>query len=108
MGKTDAERQRRYRERRRQNHAALLAKLAALEASVAHLEAEVAGRPPAAPRKAPGRRDAALRRERDELAERLARIVAYDPGIEAKAAAWIKQVDATPRRKGRRHPKLAD
>ena len=99
MDNTSAERQRRYRERRQQNHQALLDELAALRARVAQLEAELAGRPQPAPRTAPGRQqDAALRRERDELAERLSRIVAYDPKIEAKAQAWIKRIDRTPRR----------
>jgi hypothetical protein len=38
----------------------------------------------------------AVRAERDELAERLAMIEAYDPDIEAKAKAWVEQVDAAP------------
>jgi hypothetical protein len=36
---------------------------------------------------------AALRRERDELAVQLAQIEAYQPGIAAKARAWVEQVD---------------
>jgi hypothetical protein len=53
----------------------------------------------AAIRKQPGRERhavAALRRERDELAERLAQIEAFQPGIADKARAWIAQVDSVP------------
>jgi hypothetical protein len=111
VDKTGADRQRRYRERRKQDHAALLDQLAALQVRVAQLEVELSARPKPAPTKPSGRQpaaDAALRRERDELAERLARIVAFAPGIEAEAADWIKRVDAAPKRRGRRHPKRAD
>lgn len=105
MPLTTAERQRIWRERHRgepRGNRAMLAQLATLQARVAQLETELAARPQPAPRKPPGRaQDAALRRERDDLAERLARIVAYDPGIEDKARAWIKQVDAAPRRRKR-------
>src|SRR5689334_19142657 len=64
MDDTSAERQRRYRERRQQNHRALLDKLTERQTEL----------------------DAALKRERDELAERLARIVAFAPATEAEAA----------------------
>jgi hypothetical protein len=102
MALSNAERQRLWRERHRgkpHGNPAMLATVAALEASVAQLEAELAGRPHPALRKPPGRQPAdyaALKLEHDELAERLARIVAYDPSIEAKAQAWVKQVDAPP------------
>jgi hypothetical protein len=55
------------------------------------LETELAARPQPAPGKAIGRqRDAVavLKQERDQLAERLAQIEAYQPGITAKAKAW--------------------
>ena len=100
MDKTNVERQRRWRERRQQDHKALLEKLATLEARVAELEAALAGRPPVATRKPPGhQQDAALKRERDALAERLARVEAYQPGITMKAKTWVEQVDAPPRRR---------
>jgi hypothetical protein len=35
---------------------------------------------------------------RVELAETLAQIEAYQPGIAAKARAWVERVDRTPRR----------
>jgi hypothetical protein len=74
-------------------------KLAALEARVAELGVELVAKPQPAPRTAPARLAvdyAALKQERDDLAERLNRIVAYDPKIEAKAKAWIAQVDQAP------------
>ena len=40
----------------------------------------------------------ALKRERDELAERLVVIEAYQPGITAKARAWVAEVDKPLRR----------
>jgi hypothetical protein len=83
----------------------MMAKLAALEGRVAELEAQPLARAQPARRKPPERQPvayAALKQERDELAERLARIVAYDPGIEAKAQAWIAEVDALPRRRKRK------
>ena len=41
----------------------------------------------------------AMKQERDELAMQLAQIEAYQPGIAAKARAWVEQVDSMPRRK---------
>ena len=35
---------------------------------------------------------AALRKERDDLAERLAQIRSYQPGIEAEARAWLAKI----------------
>jgi hypothetical protein len=42
----------------------------------------------------------ALKQERDEMAMTLAQIEAYEPGIAAKARAWVEQIDRTPRRRG--------
>ena len=53
MDMTGADRQRRYRARRKQDHAALLDQLAALQVCVAQLEAELVARPPAGPKAAP-------------------------------------------------------
>ena len=105
MDKTNADRQRRWRDRRQRDNKAMMEQLAALQGRVAQLEAELAARPQPAPRK-PSRRVwdpvAALKRERDELAERLAKIEAYQPGIAAEAAAWIAEVDAPPKRRRKR------
>ena len=70
---------------------------------MAQLEAELAARPPAGPKAPAGRlREAylAVRAEHDELAVTLAQIEAYQPGIAAKARAWVEQVDTTPPRRG--------
>ena len=40
---------------------------------------------------------AALRKERDDLAERLAQIRAYQPGIEAEARTWLARIDKASR-----------
>ena len=107
MPLTNAERQRAWRERHRgepHGNKAMLAQMAALRARVAQLEAELATRPQRAPRKPPGlARDAVavLKRERDELAERLAMIEAFSLGVEAKAKAWISEADKPPRRRKR-------
>ncbi|MFL5287161.1 MAG: hypothetical protein ACJ8AW_40885 [Rhodopila sp.] len=76
------------------------AQLAVLQGRVAQLEVELAGRPLARPVAGPvtptGRlleAYAALRQERDDLAVQLAQIEAYQPGIAAKARAWVEQVD---------------
>ena len=101
MDMTGADRQRRYRARRKQDHAALLDQLATLQVRVAQLEAELAARPPAGPKAPAGRlREAylVLRREHDELTVTLAQIEAYQPGIAKKARAWVEQIDRTPRR----------
>ena len=84
MALTNAERQRAWRER----HRGELRGNAALQARVAQLEVELAARPQPAPKKLPGRDAvAALKRERDELAEHLAQIEAYQPGVASKAKA---------------------
>jgi hypothetical protein len=44
-------------------------------------------------------RDAVVARERAELAVQLVQIEAYQPGIAARAKAWVEQVDATQRRR---------
>jgi hypothetical protein len=74
----------------------LLDELTALRARVAQLEAALSGKPQPAPSKPPGRQPAdyvALRAERDELAVKLRQIEAFAPGVAAKAAAWVAQVD---------------
>jgi BMFP domain-containing protein YqiC len=103
MALTNAERQRAWRERHRgepRGNKALTAKLAALQARVVQLEAELAARPPAGP-VTPTRRlkskFAALKRECDELAERLAQIEAYQPDITDAAKAWVAQSDGSSR-----------
>src|SRR5689334_2252669 len=84
MGRTAAERQRRYRERRWQDRIALLDKLTVLEAR-GHSWRQACGKLVARPRPArrrPSRRqDAALKRERDELAERLQRLRLTSRGL---------------------------
>jgi hypothetical protein len=103
MALTNAERQRAWRERHRgepRGNKALTAKLAALQARVVQLEAELATRPPPGP-VTPARRlkskFAALKRECDELAERLAQIEAYQPGITEAAKGWVAQIDGSSR-----------
>jgi chromosome segregation ATPase len=91
MDRTNAERQRRWRERRRQDDTAMQDELAALRAHVAELEAELATRPTT--RHIADRRVAALQHERDVLSERLAQIEAYQPGITAKARTWVAHID---------------
>ena len=97
MDRTSAERQRRWRERQQVKDSALLDKMAALEARMAELVAK-----PQARLRVPSRRvsepDAALRQERDALAEQLAQIEAYQPGIGDKARAWVAEVDRPRRR----------
>jgi hypothetical protein len=81
----------------------MMAQLAALQGRVAQLEVELAAMSSAEPRAPSGRlweAFLALRRECDELAVLLAQIEAYQPGIAAKARAWVEQVDTTPPRRG--------
>jgi hypothetical protein len=105
MPLTGAERQRAYRARHRgepRGNKAMLAQLAALQARVAQLEVELSTMPSPSPRPLTGRllqAFRALRQECDELAMTLAQIEAYQPGIAAKARAWVEQVDAAPRRR---------
>ncbi|MFL5252762.1 MAG: hypothetical protein ACJ8AI_07690 [Rhodopila sp.] len=105
MALSNVERQRIWRERHRgepRGNKVLMTQLAALQARVDQLEADQAARPQPAPTKPTDRLRktyAALKRERDELAERMAAVEAFQPGITAEAQAWIKQVDAPPRRR---------
>src|SRR5690242_7204369 len=105
MPQTNAERQRAWRQRHRgepRGNAAMIAQLAAMQGRVVQLEVELLTRPSASPRPPTGRllqAYVALRRERDELAMKLAQIEAYEPGIAAKARAWVEQLDAAPRRR---------
>jgi chromosome segregation ATPase len=79
----------------------LMAELAALRTRVAELEAAAAHRTPVVELRPPAHRLraelAALRRERDDLAERLAQITSYQPGIEAEAKAWLTKIDRASR-----------
>jgi hypothetical protein len=99
MPPANAERQHAWRLRHRGEawgNKAMLAQLAALQGRVAQLEVELADRPLGSPVMPTGRlREAylAVRRERDELAERLAQIEAYQPGITDAAKVWVAQVD---------------
>ena len=79
----------------------LMAELAALQARVAELEAAAAEWTPVVELTTPARQLraelAALRKERDDLAERLAQIRAYQPGIEAEARTWLAKIDRASR-----------
>jgi len=79
----------------------LMAELAALRTRVAELEAAAARRIPVVELTTPARQLraelAALRKARDDLAERLAQIRAYQPGIEAEAKAWLAKIDRVSR-----------
>jgi len=107
MPQTNAERQRAYRARHRgepRGNPAMQAELAALQGRVAQLEVELAARPSDGPQAPTGRLQeayAALKQERDKLAERLAVIEAFQPGITERARTWVEQVDAAPRRRKR-------
>jgi hypothetical protein len=104
MALTKAERQRIWRERYRgepRGNKAMLAELTALQA----VGGGSCGPTQTVPRKPTGRqRDdvAVLKQERDELAERLAQIEAFQPGIVDAARAWVAQVDAPSRRRRKR------
>jgi len=79
----------------------LIAELAALRARVAELEAAAAHRTPVVELTTPAHRLraelAALRKERDDLAERLAQVRSYQPGIEAETKAWLAKIDRASR-----------
>ena len=106
MPPANAERQHAWRLRHRGEawgNKAMLAQLAALQGRVTQFEAELADRPLGSRVMPTGRlweAYLAVKAERDELAERLAQIEAYQPGIAAKARAWVEQVDTTPPRRG--------
>jgi chromosome segregation ATPase len=75
----------------------LMAELAAFRTRVAELEAAAAHRTPVVELTTPAHRLraelAALRKERDDLAERLAQVRSYQPGIEAEARTWLAKID---------------
>jgi len=75
--------------------------VAALRVRVAELEATAAHQAPVVELTAPARRlraeMVALRKERDDLAESLAQIEAYQPGILNVAKAWVASIDRTAR-----------
>jgi hypothetical protein len=84
-----------------------MTQLAVLQARVDQIEADRAARLQPVPRRPTDRLQesyAALKRERDELAERMAAVEAFQPGITAEAQTWIKQVDAPPRRRRKPMP----
>src|SRR5690348_5943170 len=98
MPQTNAERQRAWRKRHRgepRGNPAMQADLARLQGRVAELEAELVATSPAGSRAPSGQLQEAylaVRAERDELAVQLAQIEAYQPGITAKARAWVERV----------------
>ena len=104
MALSNAERQRAWRERHKgepRGNAKLMGELATLRARVAELEASVAHRAPVVELTTPARRlraeMAALQKERDDLAESLAQIEAYQPGILNVAKAWLASIERTER-----------
>jgi hypothetical protein len=100
MALSNAERQRVWRERHKgesRGTKALLAQCAALQARVVQLEAELAVRPPPLPARRLKGRFAALKQDCDALAETLAQIEAYQPGIIDVAKAWVASIDRTAR-----------
>jgi chromosome segregation ATPase len=99
MALSNAERQRHKGKPR--GNAKLMAELATLRARVAELEAAATHRAPVVELTTPARRlraeMAALQKERDDLAESLAQIEAYQPGILNVAKAWLASIDRTAR-----------
>jgi hypothetical protein len=96
MALSNAERQRAWRERHKgelRGNKALMAQCAALQARVVQLEAELAARPPPLPARRLKGRFAALKQDCDALAETLAQIEAYQPGITDAAKAWLARID---------------
>ena len=78
------------------------AQLAALQGRMSQLEVELSTMSSAGPGAPSGRlREAylAVRAERDELSVQLAQIEAYQPGVMAKANAWVAEVHKPPRRR---------
>jgi hypothetical protein len=75
--------------------------VATLRARVAELEAAAAHQAPVVELTPPARRlraeMAALRKERDDLAESLAQVEAYQPGIRGVARAWVASIDRAAR-----------
>ena len=104
MALSNAERQRAWRERHKgepRGNAKLMTELATLRARVAASEATAVYQPPVVELMPQARRlraeMAALRKERDDLAESLAQIEAYQPGILNVAKAWLASIDRTAR-----------
>ena len=100
MALSNAERQRAWRERHKgepHGNKALLARCAALQARVVQLEAELAARPPPLSARRLKGRFTALNQDCDALAETLAQIEAYQPGITDAAKAWVISIDRTAR-----------
>jgi uncharacterized coiled-coil protein SlyX len=104
MALSNAERQRAWRERHKgepRGNKALMAELAALRARVTELEATAAHQAPVVELTTPVRRlraeIAALRKERDDLAESLAQVEAYQPGILNVAKAWLASIERAAR-----------
>ena len=100
MALSNAERQRAWRERHKgepRGNKALLAHCAALQARVVQLEAELAARPPPMPARRLKGRFVALKQDCDALAETLAQIEKYQPGITDAAKAWVASIERTAR-----------
>src|SRR4051794_5790291 len=104
MALSNAERQRAWRERHRgkpRGNAKLMTELATLRARVTEVEATVVHQAPVVELTPQARRlraeMATLRKERDDLAESLAQIEAYQPGILNVAKAWVASIDCTAR-----------
>jgi hypothetical protein len=104
MALSNAERQCAWRERYKgepRGNARLMTELATLRARVAEFEATAAHQAPVVELTPQARRlrveMAALRTERDDLAESLAQVEAYQPGILNVAKAWLAAIDRTAR-----------
>src|SRR3954469_12274140 len=104
MALSNAERQRAWRERHRgkpRGNAKLMTELVTLRARVTESEATAAHQAPVVELTPQARRlwaeMAALRKERDDLAESLAQIEAYQPGILNVAKAWVASIERTAR-----------
>ena len=100
MTLSNAERQRTWRERHKgepRGNKILLAQCAALQARVVQLEAKLAAKPPPMPARRLKGRFVALKQDCDALAESLAQIEAYQPGITDAAKAWVASIDRTAR-----------
>jgi hypothetical protein len=103
MALSNAERQRAWRQRHKgepRGNARLMAELATLRARVAELEATAAHQAPVVeltPVRRPRAEMAALQKERDDLAESLAQVEAYQPEILNVAKAWLTSIERTAR-----------
>jgi hypothetical protein len=74
--------------------------VATLRARVAELEAAAAHQAPVVELTPPARRlraEMAALKERDDLAESLAQVEAYQPGIRGVARAWVASIDRAAR-----------